>query len=185
MAEETSSGAGPLQTGGAVPTQPQKREARRDQAPSTTPEKPLTRLMSASYAYSGPLPAPADLAAYDRVHPGLADRIVRMAEEERNHRANLEKQLVEASIRDIPLARADAREGRWCAVLVSFGAFAAISLCAYWKCEWIGSVLAGATIVGLATAFILGRALRNPIPSAAGPETAEARKRNGDGALKP
>ena len=35
-------------------------------------------------AYSGPLPPPSDLAEYDGILPGAADRILRMAEESQN-----------------------------------------------------------------------------------------------------
>lgn len=41
-------------------------------------------------AFAGPLPHPDILAAYDKVHPGLADRIVSMAENQAGHRQSLE-----------------------------------------------------------------------------------------------
>jgi uncharacterized membrane protein len=37
-------------------------------------------------SFSGPLPHPKDLAAYDQIHPGAADRIIAMAEKEQAHR---------------------------------------------------------------------------------------------------
>jgi len=40
--------------------------------------------------WSGPLPPAADLAAYDAVVPGCAERIVAMAESEQKHRHHLE-----------------------------------------------------------------------------------------------
>ncbi len=36
--------------------------------------------------YSGPLPLPEDLAKYDHIVPGAAERILRMAEKEMDHR---------------------------------------------------------------------------------------------------
>jgi len=42
------------------------------------------------YDFSGPLPPPEALAAYERVFPGAAERIIRMAEEQGQHRRNLE-----------------------------------------------------------------------------------------------
>lgn len=36
--------------------------------------------------YSGPLPLPEDLAKYDQVVPGAAERIIKMAENEMEHR---------------------------------------------------------------------------------------------------
>jgi uncharacterized membrane protein len=37
-------------------------------------------------AHSGPLPAPEIIAGYEKVLPGTADRIVKMAEKEQDHR---------------------------------------------------------------------------------------------------
>jgi uncharacterized membrane protein len=41
--------------------------------------------------FSGPLPPPALLEHYNKVHPGAADRIIRMAEEQGAHRREMEK----------------------------------------------------------------------------------------------
>jgi uncharacterized membrane protein len=43
---------------------------------------------------SGPVPSPDILRAYDEMTPGLADRIVRMAEQEAEHRRKIEFEIV-------------------------------------------------------------------------------------------
>lgn len=48
-------------------------------------------------AYSGPLPPPATLAEYERVVPGLAERIVVQFEEQGRHRRTLELKVVESN----------------------------------------------------------------------------------------
>jgi uncharacterized membrane protein len=48
-------------------------------------------------SFSGPLPPPDLLAEYEQVIPGLADRIVRMAEEEGRHRRWLQRALLRFS----------------------------------------------------------------------------------------
>jgi uncharacterized membrane protein len=40
--------------------------------------------------YSGPLPPPEDLAKYEQILSGSADRIIRMAEQQATHRQHLE-----------------------------------------------------------------------------------------------
>lgn len=45
-------------------------------------------------AFSGPLPPPAILADYEKAYPGLAERIVRLAETESQHRHATESTLV-------------------------------------------------------------------------------------------
>ena len=53
-----------------------------------------------SLSWSGPLPPPKVLEAYDRLVPGAAERIMKMAEQQSEHRRGLEKTVVEAGARD-------------------------------------------------------------------------------------
>jgi len=46
-------------------------------------------------SFRGPLPPPRYLAQYDKVIPGLAERIVRMAEAEQGHRHHCEDKIIE------------------------------------------------------------------------------------------
>lgn len=46
--------------------------------------------LQVSQSYSGPLPRPSDLQAYEDTLPGVADRIVSMAEREQVHRHEAE-----------------------------------------------------------------------------------------------
>lgn len=47
--------------------------------------------------FSGPLPPPEDLAKYEQILPGAADRIIRMAEQQAAHRQGLETVVVGAN----------------------------------------------------------------------------------------
>lgn len=51
----------------------------------------------AATAFVGPLPPPDALAMYERAKPGLADRIVRMAEMEGEHRRGLQRRAMRLS----------------------------------------------------------------------------------------
>ena len=44
--------------------------------------------------HSGPLPAPETYAQYNEVHPGAAERILRMAEKEQDHRHRSEGRVI-------------------------------------------------------------------------------------------
>jgi uncharacterized membrane protein len=48
--------------------------------------------------FSGPLPHPEDLAKYEQVLPGSADRIISMAEHQAEHRRNLEKTVILSNV---------------------------------------------------------------------------------------
>lgn len=51
--------------------------------------------LSVSARWSGPLPAPADLAAFDEIIPNGAERILAMAESQSQHRQDMERIYVE------------------------------------------------------------------------------------------
>lgn len=48
--------------------------------------------------FSGPLPHPEDLAKYEQILPGAADRLIRMAEQQAAHRQNLEKAVIFSNV---------------------------------------------------------------------------------------
>jgi uncharacterized membrane protein len=48
--------------------------------------------------FSGPIPPPSLLRAYEDATPGLADRIVKMAETQEAHRHSLEKLVIQSDI---------------------------------------------------------------------------------------
>ena len=54
-------------------------------------------LLQATAHRSGPLPIPEEFAHYDRVVPGAAERILRMAESELQHRHEVEKSAIVSS----------------------------------------------------------------------------------------
>jgi len=58
---------------------------------------PAEITFSESTAFSGPLPPPDLLLEYDQVAPGLAERIVLMAEKEGDHRRTMQRGLLRLS----------------------------------------------------------------------------------------
>jgi len=50
-----------------------------------------------AYSFSGPLPPPEVLEKYNQVAPGLAERIISMAEKQSTHRQGLERTVVESN----------------------------------------------------------------------------------------
>lgn len=73
--------------------------------------------VTVAQVFSGPLPDPVTLERYDDLLPGLADRIVSMAESQSVHRQHLERTVVEGRVRA-------AKGGQWMAF--SLGAIALV-----------------------------------------------------------
>jgi len=49
-------------------------------------------------SFSGPLPPPEVLKRFDEIVPGAAERIIKMAEAQSEHRKDLEKKVIESDI---------------------------------------------------------------------------------------
>jgi uncharacterized membrane protein len=109
--------------------------------------------------YAGPIPPPAMLKEYDSILPGLADRIMRMAEQEAEHRRNVEAQLLAAQIADAQKYRRVEIIGQLCGLLIGFAAIGAAVYAGVHGAQWTGSLIGTTGVTGLVTAFILGRTL--------------------------
>ncbi|MCC6423999.1 MAG: DUF2335 domain-containing protein [Phycisphaerales bacterium] len=107
--------------------------------------------------HSGPLPPPDQLDHYNKVSPGMADRIMRAAEAESEHRRYLEKQLLEAQIADVQIERRIEMRGQIFALVVSCLAILGGIIVVINGYAIAGTLLSGATIVSLVGLFIYGR----------------------------
>ena len=100
--------------------------------------------------FAGPIPPPSMLGEYDEVHAGLANRIVSMAESQQLHRQTLEEKSVDAAI------KTESRGQHYALAISVLIILGSLFLIATGK-EVSGTVLAGATLTGLAYIFITGR----------------------------
>ncbi len=104
-------------------------------------EPVVLRQQASSVTYtSGPIPSASELARYETTHPGLADRIMRMAEDQAQHRQGLEKAVVVGNLKAQTL-------GQWFAFILSL----VVIVAGVWL------VLLGKTSLGVW--FILGDVL--------------------------
>jgi uncharacterized membrane protein len=114
------------------------------------------RLQMVHTRTEGPLPPPATLAHYDNILPGLANRIVVMAEKEQQHAHVINAQALELE-KEIRLAQnAYLRRGQYFAFTIAGACIAVTILLGCLGHDATAAVLGGTTIVGLATVFILG-----------------------------
>lgn len=108
------------------------------------------QIVSRSAFFSGPLPPPELLAAYEGVQHGLAERIVAMAEKEQSFGHEITRAALEAE-------NSEHKRGQTYALAVSMAAFITSFGLACIGAIWPSAVVGGATVVGLVTAFVLGR----------------------------
>ncbi len=101
-------------------------------------------------AFQGPIPPPAVLESYERIVPGAAERILKMAENQAVHRQGIEQIVV----------RSGSRDSLW-GIIVA----AVIAICAFgWSAYALsigqtGEAVKGiiATICGFVVTFIYGK----------------------------
>lgn len=110
------------------------------------PDSPQEQIVAAVLAKSfrGPVPAPDDLAEYERVLPGCADRLISLTERQSRHRQQIEKNLVNS---DVKLASRGQTYGFIIGMTVIIGAIALIA---------VGSEIAGFVSLIVALASLVG-----------------------------
>ena len=109
-------------------------------------EPGLIQVQGAFSAYSGPIPPPQALREFEEVCPGLADRIVRMAEKTQD-----------ANIRDIDNRHRETTIGQISGLVASLS-MAAVAIVALLKnFPSVAGIVCSTTIVALATVFLVGK----------------------------
>ncbi|MDE2734276.1 MAG: DUF2335 domain-containing protein [Gemmatimonadota bacterium] len=107
--------------------------------------EPSSRIVAqqTTIAHIGPLPTPEDLDRYNQVLPGLAGRIVTMAEKEQAHRIDSEQKVLRALI-------ISHHRGQLLATVLGLAAFTVAGAFGYWGEAAVGAGLAGGVILSIA-----------------------------------
>lgn len=99
--------------------------------------------------FSGPLPPPEILEKYNNVVPGAAERILKMAEKQSDHRQELEKMVISSDT-------LNSRRGLCFALVMGMLAIIASSFLIYNGFTTGGTILGGSYLVSVISSFIYG-----------------------------
>ncbi|SRR6266513_1631336 len=127
-----------------------KRERKAVQALERTQQR-QQQIQIAGITMSGPLPPPQQLAGYDAIVPGAAERILQMAERQATHRQGLERTALDGALRRSSTGMRTAT-GLAAGFLVVSAALIASGH------DAAGAALGTVDFVGMVTAFIYGTA---------------------------
>jgi len=105
----------------------------------------------------GPLPQPEILKQYDVIVPGLAGRIVAMAEAEASHRRMIETRTIDIQVEDLRKFRGNEVLGQVFGFLIGISALACAAYVATHGSQWAAGLIGTTGVTGLVTTFILGR----------------------------
>lgn len=101
-------------------------------------------------SFSGPLPPPEILQKYDEILPGAAERIIKMAEQQAEHRRSLEQQVIKSDIKNSKL-------GVLCGFFIGMGGIiGGVVVAIYGKQPLFGGILSFASLAVLAGVFVHG-----------------------------
>lgn len=109
----------------------------------------LVTASSQSLVYSGPLPPASEMDKYEKICPGAADRILKMAEQQAKHRQNIEAIAVKTSSERSLL-------GVKYAFCIAIAAFILSGVCFCLGQITAGGIIFGSTLVSIVGAFIYG-----------------------------
>ena len=113
--------------------------------------------MASIQQFSGPMPPPVLLREYEDICPGSADRMLRMAEQEAEHRRKTESEIISAQQEYSNKQFAEARFGQVCALVITIAALIGGVYTAVNGHEIAGGIIGVGGIGGIVTTFILGR----------------------------
>ena len=104
--------------------------------------------------WQGPLPPPATIEVYERLHPGAFARLLANFESESESRRNLERRELQDRIDDKEKFHRRASRAQWLAFVLTLVAFLVAGLSAYLGQTAIGVAAIGATILGIVKALL-------------------------------
>lgn len=110
----------------------------------------ILKSISVTMMHSGPLPDPYTLNAYDEIIPNGADRIMKMAERQQEHRMGIEKKAIGRQ-------SAQSLIGQIFGFLIGVAGIGCGTFLAYSGHSTVGSIIAGGTVVSLVSVFVIGK----------------------------
>jgi uncharacterized membrane protein len=141
--------------------------------PEPRPQQPLQKTAGSAVQVSqshvnvssGPIPSPETLAHYERLFPGLGERIVGAFETEYRHRHHLAEMSMQGDIDAMKLTHRDHRLGQILGFFICIAAMSVGTFLVYNNHDW-----AGGTIGGLSLASVLAAYYRIQAKSEAAPK---------------
>ncbi|MDI1300355.1 MAG: DUF2335 domain-containing protein [bacterium] len=122
-------------------------------------QSPQGRPQIVSAQYQGPIPPSSEMANYNLVLPGAAERILLMAELEQGHRHAIERETNQANIDLTKEAQAQQGFGQKCAMILGVGLTMSSVALALMGHNEVAAILGGTTLLGALGLFLKGRGL--------------------------
>lgn len=100
--------------------------------------------------HCGPFPPPEMLAEYNNIIPNGADRIMKMAEQQMAHRIDIETKVITGQLSQSKL-------GQIFGLVIGIVGIGVGAVLAYFGKQVVGGIIAGSTVTGIVSVFVMGR----------------------------
>lgn len=104
-------------------------------------------------SHSGPIPDPETLIKYDSVIPDGANRIMKMAEKQQDHRMTIESNVISSQ-------SSQSKLGQWFGLIIGIVGIGCGTFLAYSGETTVGGIIAGGTVVSLVSVFVIGKRIQ-------------------------
>jgi uncharacterized membrane protein len=104
-------------------------------------------------SFSGPLPPPEVLKRFDDIVPGAAERIIKMAEAQSEHRKDLEKKVIESDI-------SRSKWGQILGFIISIVGLISATIVSIYGNQIAGGLIGIGTLASLVGVFMYGSKVR-------------------------
>ncbi|HLB58430.1 MAG TPA: DUF2335 domain-containing protein [Gammaproteobacteria bacterium] len=111
--------------------------------------------------FIGPLPPPSVLAQYEEIQPGFAERIIKMAETQGEHRRTIENDHLKMAIEHTNRRDNEAKRGQIFAFIIVMIVIIATVFVALYGYELASIALCGLGLTGIISTFVYGRKNEN------------------------
>lgn len=109
---------------------------------------------STTVRFSGPLPHPDNLSQYEKILPGSADRIIKMAEKQSEHRIEIEKSVINSNVKK-------SEKGLLYGLIIGVSAITSATLISIFGKNLasyiLSAVIGGGGLISLVSVFIYGK----------------------------
>lgn len=104
-------------------------------------------------SWSGPIPSPQILEAFNHVVPGSAEVIINAFHNQTNHRMEIEKMVISSNIKK-------ESRGQLFGLAIAILGLSISGICIYFGHDLAGAALGGTTLVGLVSVFGIGKTIQ-------------------------
>ena len=113
--------------------------------------------VSSRRQFIGPVPPPEILKSYEENIPGSAERLIRMAEKEQDHRHEMQKKLVDGQLNNTKRFYDERKRGQIFGLTIGLIGIISGSILAFNDKQIAGSFIGTAGIGGIVSVFVIGR----------------------------